>query len=101
MAGDVALTPVFLNPEATSIINDNYLSCPTLSTKVLHSLDKRLVQKTFQAVEPKVVDSSVLNVPKTQKATSLNPQSASYLAVSHVHSVCFHKRKVLVPLFQR
>ena len=78
-----------LNPGATSIINDNYLLRSTFSNKVLQRLDKRVVRRTFQTVEPKVVDSSILSVPKTQKSTSLNLQSASYLAVSHVHSACF------------
>ena len=94
VAEDVAPTPVSLNPEATSHINDNYLACPTLSKQVIPKLDKNSVERT---VNPKVVDSSVIDLHKTQMTSSLNPQSVSYLAVNHVHSVCLHvihKRKV-------
>ena len=87
-AEDVALTPVSLNPKDTSNINDNYLSSPTLSNKVLQRLDKRVVKRTFQTVKPIVADSSVLKLTKTQTTTGLNVQSVSCLAVSCAHSVC-------------
>ena len=87
IAEDVVRIPVSLNQEATSHINDHYISCPTLSKQVIPKFDENSVART---VNPKVVDSSVLDSHKIQMTSSLNPQSVSYLAVNHVHSVCFH-----------
>ena len=99
VAEDVAPIPVFLNPEATSNINDNYLLCPTLSRSVVAKLDRRTLTKT---VKSEVVDSSVLN--KAQKTPSLNSQNVSYLAVDHAHSVCFQgqpQKKGISPCIQK
>ena len=101
MAEDVVLIPVFLSQEATSHINDNYLICPTLSKPVVARLDERSVAGT---VKPEVVDSSVLDLHKSQMTSSLYPQSVSYLVVNHVHSVCFHsqpQKKGISPFVQK
>ena len=105
--GDVAeaevLTPVSPGQEATSTINDNYLSYQTAFVKVIHRLDKSLFQRTFQTLKSNVLDSSVLKVVKSQRHQSktsakLNPQDVSRLVLSHAHSASFcrasTKRKV-------
>ena len=77
-------TPVSLNREVTSNINDNYLLCPTPSTSVIAKLDKRTLEKTVHSV---VIDSPC---SKTFHQTPILPsQNVSYLAVDHAHSVCF------------
>ena len=84
VAEDVFPTPVSLNREVTSNINDNYLLCPTPSTSVIAELDKMTLEKT---VNSKVIDSPC---SKTFHQTpSLPSQNVSYLAVDHAHSVCF------------
>ena len=84
VAEDVVPTPVSLNREVTSNINDNYLLCPTPSTSVMAKLDNRILEKTVSSV---VIDSPC---SKTFHQTpSLPSQNVSYLAVDHAHSVCF------------
>ena len=58
---DVVPIPISLDQEATNHINDNYLSCPTLSKQVVSKLDESSVART---VNPEVVDSSVLDLHK-------------------------------------
>ena len=84
VAEDVVPIPVSLNREVTSNINDNYLLCPTPSTSVIAKLDSMTLNKT---VKSEVVGSPCLN--KAQQTPSLSFQNVSYLAVDHVHSVCF------------
>ena len=76
--------PVSLNREVASNINDNYLLCPTPSTSVIAKLDSMTLNKP---VKSKIVGSPCLN--KAQQTPSLSFQNVSYLAVDHVHSVCF------------
>ena len=93
---DVTLTPVFPNPGDTNSTNENYLLGPTLGNKLVQS--KRVVQRTFQTVKLKLVDSSVRKLVKTQSTASLNCQN---LGVNRVLSVCSHglpQKKGLVPL---
>ena len=86
---DVTLTPVFQNPGDTNSTNDNYLLGPTLVNNLVQS--KRVVQRTFQTVKLKLVDSSVRKLVKTQSTASLNCQNVSCLAVIRVLSVCSHR----------
>ena len=85
---DVTLTPVFPNAGDTNSTNDNYLLGPTLANNLVQS--KRVVQRTFQTVKLKLVDSSVRKLVKTQSTASLNCQNVSCLAVNRVLSVCSH-----------
>ena len=87
---DVTLTPVFPNPRDINNINDNYLLGSTLANKVVQKWRKRVVQRTFQTVKLKLVDSSVRKLAKTQSTASLNCQNVSCLAVNRVPSVCSH-----------
>ena len=80
MAEDVVPTPVSLNREVTSNINDNYLLCPTPSTSVMAKLDNRILKKNVNSV---VIDSPC---SKTfHQTSSLPSQNVSYLAVDHAH----------------
>ena len=79
VAEDVVPIPVSPNREVTSTINDNYLLDPTPSTSVLAKLDKMISNKT--------VNSEVIDSPCSK--TFHPTPSVSYLAVNHVHSVCF------------
>ena len=82
VAEDVVPTPVSLNQEVTSNINDNYLLCPTPSTSVIAKLDKMTLKKT---VNSEVIDSPCSKTfPQTP---SLPSQNVSYLAVDHAHFI--------------
>ena len=85
---DGTITPVSLSPGDINSINDNYLLGPTLANKLVQKLPKRVVQRPFQTVKLKVVDSSKQTLNKIQSSTSLNVQNVSCLAVNPVHSVC-------------
>ena len=52
-----APTPFSPGREVTSTTNDNYCSSPTVLTTVVPRLDKSLLQRNFQTVDLKVLDS--------------------------------------------
>ena len=55
---DVTITPVSLSLKVINSINDSYLLGPTLANKLVPKLPKRVVQRPFQTVKLKVVNSS-------------------------------------------